>query len=165
LPVNEEPDFRYGRPDGAGWWLLWVVALLGNLLVVTWLAGVILGLIANILSSPSDWGWESLGILMVVVPVFTASALVLLLMGADEGKTAYWLHRLALITNVLIAITIFVGILFGAWPLLILLLYPGLNLLLILSSRRLVRQGLCPSCLYNLTGNTSGRCPECGTTI
>ncbi len=25
------------------------------------------------------------------------------------------------------------------------------------------RRGLCISCGYNLTGNTSGRCPECGT--
>ncbi len=24
---------------------------------------------------------------------------------------------------------------------------------------------LCPNCLYNLTGNVSGRCPECGTPI
>lgn len=25
-----------------------------------------------------------------------------------------------------------------------------------------VAQGLCPQCGYNLTGNVSGRCPECG---
>lgn len=25
------------------------------------------------------------------------------------------------------------------------------------------RRGLCPQCGYNLTGNESGRCPECGT--
>jgi hypothetical protein len=25
------------------------------------------------------------------------------------------------------------------------------------------RRGLCPSCAYDLTGNTSGACPECGT--
>ena len=25
--------------------------------------------------------------------------------------------------------------------------------------------GLCKECGYNLTGNVSGRCPECGTTI
>lgn len=33
--------------------------------------------------------------------------------------------------------------------------------------RRLVshRPGACPSCAYNLTGNTSGKCPECGTAI
>jgi hypothetical protein len=28
---------------------------------------------------------------------------------------------------------------------------------------RRVRRGLCPSCGYNLTGNVSGVCPECGT--
>lgn len=27
------------------------------------------------------------------------------------------------------------------------------------------RDGLCVTCAYNLTGNTSGVCPECGTTI
>lgn len=26
-------------------------------------------------------------------------------------------------------------------------------------------RGLCPTCTYNLTGNTSGICPECGTAI
>jgi len=28
--------------------------------------------------------------------------------------------------------------------------------------RRLARVGCCAACGYNLTGNTSGRCPECG---
>jgi ABC-type dipeptide/oligopeptide/nickel transport system permease component len=27
------------------------------------------------------------------------------------------------------------------------------------------RQGLCPACGYDLTGNTSGRCSECGETV
>jgi len=27
------------------------------------------------------------------------------------------------------------------------------------------RRGLCPACLYNLTGNVSGRCPECGSPV
>ncbi|HEV2688413.1 MAG TPA: hypothetical protein VGV35_07655, partial [Bryobacteraceae bacterium] len=34
-----------------------------------------------------------------------------------------------------------------------------------LSRRRRLRIGLCQSCGYNLTGNTSGVCPECGTAI
>lgn len=25
--------------------------------------------------------------------------------------------------------------------------------------------GLCPRCAYNLTGNSSGRCPECGRAL
>ena len=29
--------------------------------------------------------------------------------------------------------------------------------------RRRRQKGLCPQCLYNLTGNVSGVCPECGT--
>jgi len=28
--------------------------------------------------------------------------------------------------------------------------------------RRRLAQGLCPACGYNLTGNVSGKCPECG---
>ena len=31
--------------------------------------------------------------------------------------------------------------------------------------RRLARAGRCQTCGYNLTGNTSGICPECGTAI
>jgi predicted RNA-binding Zn-ribbon protein involved in translation (DUF1610 family) len=34
-----------------------------------------------------------------------------------------------------------------------------------LDHRRRPRPGHCPSCNYNLTGNTSGICPECGTAI
>ena len=31
--------------------------------------------------------------------------------------------------------------------------------------RRRLRRGFCPQCQYNLTGNISGICPECGTTV
>jgi hypothetical protein len=31
--------------------------------------------------------------------------------------------------------------------------------------RRRARLGLCASCGYSLTGNTSGTCPECGTPV
>jgi hypothetical protein len=40
-----------------------------------------------------------------------------------------------------------------------------MSLLRILRSRRRRRHGNCPACAYNLTGNTSGVCPECGTAI
>lgn len=28
-----------------------------------------------------------------------------------------------------------------------------------------LRARICPQCEYDLTGNVSGRCPECGTTL
>ena len=31
--------------------------------------------------------------------------------------------------------------------------------------RRCIREGFCRKCGYDLTGNVSGRCPECGTEI
>jgi len=31
--------------------------------------------------------------------------------------------------------------------------------------RERVARGLCPRCGYDLTGNVSGRCPECGTRV
>ncbi len=50
------------------------------------------------------------------------------------------------------------------WPLAI-----GVPLLVVLYDIRLRRTvhppGYCLKCGYNLTGNVSGRCPECGTTI
>ena len=58
---------------------------------------------------------------------------------------------------------------FPAWmtvaAVLLLVLAPLLTPLLIGSIRapRRQRRGLCRSCGYNLTGNVSGRCPECGT--
>jgi len=33
------------------------------------------------------------------------------------------------------------------------------------ANARRVRQGVCLACGYNLTGNISGVCPECGTAI
>jgi hypothetical protein len=42
---------------------------------------------------------------------------------------------------------------------------PLLQLRRLLRSRRSARQGHCPTCHYDLTGNLSGTCPECGTPI
>jgi len=42
-------------------------------------------------------------------------------------------------------------------------LIPAIMLIHSLRLRRLVRLGHCLHCTYNLTGNTSGVCPECGT--
>ncbi len=48
-------------------------------------------------------------------------------------------------------------------PIPILAAYP--MVFLISALRRRTRPGHCPKCSYNLTGNTSGVCPECGTAI
>ncbi len=32
-------------------------------------------------------------------------------------------------------------------------------------NQRLLEQAVCPKCSYDLTGNISGTCPECGTAI
>jgi hypothetical protein len=39
------------------------------------------------------------------------------------------------------------------------------NLLSAGDRRRRLSQGKCPNCCYDLTGNTSGVCPECGTPV
>ncbi len=41
----------------------------------------------------------------------------------------------------------------------------GLRHVLRLRNRAASRQGLCVRCGYDLTGNTSSRCPECGTAV
>jgi len=40
---------------------------------------------------------------------------------------------------------------------------PASRITTILQQRHTDREHLCPTCGYNLTGNTSGVCPECGT--
>jgi len=42
---------------------------------------------------------------------------------------------------------------------------PAWRLRVFLRRRRVRRLGLCRRCLYDLTGNVSGVCPECGTAI
>lgn len=51
-----------------------------------------------------------------------------------------------------------VGMISAAYPLFVFIRGP-------LRRRRRRRRGLCLTCGYNLTGNTSGRCPECGTLL
>jgi hypothetical protein len=50
------------------------------------------------------------------------------------------------------------------WTLLFALL-PALWVLIWWLKRRRSTQGRCPACHYDLTGNTSGVCPECGTAV
>lgn len=47
------------------------------------------------------------------------------------------------------------------WP--ILAMTAILPAIWIVKTLRRPRRGFCPECSYNLTGNTSGVCPECGT--
>ena len=49
-----------------------------------------------------------------------------------------------------------------AVPVACLLAYPVTAVLRQRARRRRLRPGFCPCCQYNLTGNTSGVCPECG---
>ncbi len=53
-----------------------------------------------------------------------------------------------------------------AWLIVMFGIYPASRCFLIrlkLANRgRRIARGLCPHCEYNLAGNTSGRCPECG---
>ena len=60
-----------------------------------------------------------------------------------------------------------VQIKFAFWPFFFLFAaYPTLALVRgPVRRRRRRRKGLCIKCGYNLTGNVSGVCPECGTTI
>ncbi|MDO8630717.1 MAG: hypothetical protein Q7R41_09505, partial [Phycisphaerales bacterium] len=44
-------------------------------------------------------------------------------------------------------------------------LYPILKFANLMSRRSQHRRGLCVKCAYNLTGNTTGVCPECGTPV
>jgi hypothetical protein len=55
----------------------------------------------------------------------------------------------------------------GACPLLFfaLLVYGFVTLFLRVHAKRSRQAGFCKTCDYDLTGNTSGRCPECGTPI
>ncbi|UCC31619.1 MAG: hypothetical protein JSU86_04940 [Phycisphaerales bacterium] len=48
---------------------------------------------------------------------------------------------------------------------LLLAAYPAASAIPTLRRRRRRRKGLCVSCAYDLTGNVSGVCPECGAKI
>jgi hypothetical protein len=51
------------------------------------------------------------------------------------------------------------------FPVLLLAVLPSLRIFNRLRYRRRQRPGLCVQCSYNLNGNTSGVCPECGTPV
>jgi len=51
------------------------------------------------------------------------------------------------------------------WPATLTAILPLVWLGRYLLLRRASRPGLCPTCSYDLTGNTSGVCPECGSPV
>jgi hypothetical protein len=51
------------------------------------------------------------------------------------------------------------------WIIAVLLAIAPTRTLLIRRRRRLMQRDGCPNCAYNLTGNTSGVCPECGKAV
>ena len=58
----------------------------------------------------------------------------------------------------------------SAWIIVVLGALPGSaylckKFLYAMAGRRRIRYCHCPSCNYNLTGNTTGICPECGTAV
>ena len=50
-------------------------------------------------------------------------------------------------------------------PVAVFIVHPTLWLIRRWMLRRRWKSNMCPICSYNLTGNTSGVCPECGTAI
>jgi hypothetical protein len=57
-------------------------------------------------------------------------------------------------------------VIFPAWPLLLIAAIPTLHMCVSLIRKRRRRSlGLCGVCAYDLTGNQSGVCPECGTAV
>ncbi|MCP4251307.1 MAG: hypothetical protein GY778_30090 [bacterium] len=42
---------------------------------------------------------------------------------------------------------------------------PGVLVAVLVATRRKPRPGRCDQCGYDLTGNVSGRCPECGVSL
>jgi hypothetical protein len=58
----------------------------------------------------------------------------------------------------LLAIPIWAITLFAA-------MLPALRVVGLIHRRRQIREGLCTTCGYNLTANTSGVCPECGMMV
>ncbi len=75
--------------------------------------------------------------------------------GTSFGKSfSIFIHEVRLTTPILPLVLIF-----STWPAIWLLRTPTRR-------RKLrARRGLCEKCGYNLTGNSTGLCPECGTKV
>ncbi len=89
---------------------------------------------------------------------------------AEPGFETWLQHNTAGFHRVPLAYSFFVDphsagglrvVIFPLWMPLLVLAVP--TAVLWWRDRRRIQPGHCPKCGYNLTGNLSGRCPECGT--
>jgi len=81
------------------------------------------------------------------------------------AQWADWFDKPPRASPVSITTTFQTGVIPLVWPF---LLFAAVSLLCgrtAMRASRRVRAGRCVRCSYNLTGNTSGVCPECGTVI
>ena len=164
METDDEIQFRYSLPKGVFWWLVWVLALLSNLFALVFCV------MFFVLAMPTGSSFSlslkaALGLMFFLLPVCSAVA-VLAMMFTDKPDAVNLRRKVGAIANALLTIVaIALAVVSGKWPLLIVGLYTGLNFFVILSNRRRVDEGVCHSCGYNLTGNTTGICPECGHVI
>ena len=184
METNDEIQFRYSLPKGVFWWLVWVMALLSNLFAVVLPIMMLLYSLFDFFTSPSvhrrsfSMDWRQLLFLSVILSllllIVVSAASVLGMMNADKAEAVYKRRKVGIIANALlavitIALAVVSAVVSGTWPVWPVLmmggLYSGLNFFVMATSRRRVRKGVCLSCGYNLTGNTTGTCPECGHVI
>ena len=165
METNDEIQFRYSLPKGVFWWLVWVLALLSNLFALVF-CFMTLFVMAMPRGSSFKLSETALMLMFLLLTVCSAVA-VLAMMHTDKPDAVNLRRKVGAIANILL--TIFASahaVVSGKWPILLIVgLYTGLNCFVIFSNCRRVGEGVCLSCGYNLTGNTTGHCPECGHTI
>ena len=164
METNDEIQFRYSLPKGVFWWLVWATALLCNLFALVFSFMTLL-VLAMPTGSSFNHNATALMLMLLLLTVCSAVA-VLAMMHTFKPDAVYLWRKVGAIANALLTIVAVSALVVpGEWPILIVGLYTGLNFFVILSNRRRVGKGVCLSCGYNLTGNTTGICPECGYVI
>lgn len=143
----------WGVGSAAGIWIVYVVHLPGEIRViarVVWCAGAPVVALAG-------WPLDALRVprrVWLAVWLSIAFAFCLWSIGAHRS------YDRAISKNGSLAAYVLFSLNFGsylAWPLLVAL---G-----VLRRRRRAPHGCCAGCGYDLTGNLSGRCPECGAAV